>query len=464
MQRMQENLLAAARLHYSNRMERFLPCAGILIFLAAGSGARAQTSLDVIQDDLQQAKQVHEQASSQLMTTFLAGLQAASQSPDAALDLYTKAGGTAPSATPVKRHYDYETPTEREQREAADTQNAQTFGGVVQLHCGLMRNAALLSIDAKKADVQAQWLAWLKSIAPIYPRLPSTSAFKATTMKDSIIGSYLGFHSWGDTEYGKWAVSDLPKIYHDLILQPLRAQPTQETLEAWDAYIAMEQADEVDPQKWTQEDEPALAFERAADDFAIQPTMDKLATLDTIIKGNPSNEHLDDWITRMRAMIATYRQGRTNHSALPAATPGTPSSDVAGVVSVPTPGGASSESAGRMPAATPSTDDIIRATPVSGATPGTASSEVAGGLPGATPGAAPVITSAPLPAAAAGTPSSAAAGTIPTASPGTPSSGGGAQLPAASPGTPSSATPGPIPTATPGTPTSGTTAAPTGTP
>jgi hypothetical protein len=445
-------------------MERFFFCAGILIVLAAGTGARAQTSLEVIQEDLRQAKQSHENANSQLMTTFLTGLQDAAQSPEAALDLYQKAGGTPPSATPVKTRYNYETPTEREKREAADAQNAQTFGGVVQLHCGLMRYAALLSIDSKKEDVQAQWLAWLKSVAPVYPRLPSTSEFKTTTMKSSIIGSYLGFDGWGNSEYGKWAVSDLPRLYHDLILQPLRTQPTPETLDAWDAYIAMEQADEVDQNKWTQEDEPALAFERASDDFAIEPTMDKLTILDAIIKGNPSNDHLDDWITRMQAMIATYRQGRTHHSALPAATPGTPSSDATGAVPMPTPGGASSEAAGATPAATPSTDGIIRATPVPGATPGASSSEEAGPLPAATPGAAPVTASTPLPAAAPGVPSSAAPGPIPTATPGTPSSGGGAPLPAASPGTPSSATPGPIPTATPSTPPSGTTAAPAGTP
>ena len=397
-------------------MERVSFRAGLLILIAAVSGARAQTSLDVIQEDLQAAKLQHDQANSQIMTSLLTALQGASQSAAVALDLYQKAGGSLPDAAPVKNHYEYETPTEKEQRQAIDSQNYQTVAIVIQVHCGLMRNAALLTVSPDKPDVQAQWIVWLKSIAPAYPQLAGRRALKEVAMRDSVVSSYLGFHGWGDGKPGSWTVSDLPKLYHDLVLQPLRQTPTQDTLDAWDTYIAMRQADQTDHDKWTQEDEPELAFDRGSDDFTLQPTMDKLATLDAIIKGNPTSDHLDEWLKRMQEMIAAYRQGGASHSALPGATPGTPSSDASG------------------------------ATPV------------------ATPGTAPDTTTTPLPGATPGAPSSAAGDSVPAASPGTPTSGSAGEVPAATPGTPSSAAPGPLPAASPTTPPSGTTVPPTGTP
>jgi hypothetical protein len=399
LRRAHEILFRMARLPYCPAMKRLFMLAGLA--LLAATRATAQTSLDVIIQDLREIKQQHDQAASQAMTTFLTTLDAASQSGSQALDLYKRAGGNLPDLTPVRHHYEYETPTEKEAREAIDAQNYAAAAIVVQVHCGLMRYAALLTLKPAPPGIQDQWLLWLKTISQVYPQLAGSRALKDVPMRDSVISNYLGFRGWGNSDQGGWAVHDIPRLYRELVLEPLRHPPGPGTLDAWDTYTSMMQGDEPDHDKWTNAVEPAIDFDRGADDFAIEPTLDKLATLDAIIKANPTSDHLNDWITRLTAMIHTYQQGGTSHAQLPAATPGTPSSDAAGVA----------------PAATP------------------------------------------------GTPSSGAAVPTPVASPGVPTSGTVAPTPAASPSSPTSAAAGPIPAATPGTPTSGTTApTPTATP
>jgi hypothetical protein len=300
-------------------MKRLFVMVGIALF--AMSRVMAQTSLDVIIQDLKEVKQQHDQAASQAMTTFLTSLDAASQSGSMALDLYKRAGGNLPDLTPVRKHYEYETVSEKEARDAIDAQNYAAAAIVVQVHCGLMRYAALLTLKPPPPGIQDQWLVWLKTIAQVYPQLAGSRALKDVPMRDSVISNYLQFHGWGNSEQGGWAVHDIPRLYRDLVLEPLRHPPGPGTLDAWDTYTAMLQGDEPDHDRWAQVDEPPIDFDRGADDFAIEPTMDKLAALDAIVKANPTSDHLNDWIARMEAMIDVYQKAGANHSQTPAATP-----------------------------------------------------------------------------------------------------------------------------------------------
>ena len=362
----------------------------------------AQTSFQVLEQELQTAKQQHDDAASQFFTTFIGTLDAASQSPSQALDLYKQAGGNLPDAAPVRSHYEYETPSEKAIRDAQDAQNFGSAAAVIEVHCGLMHYAALLTLTPKAPGLHDQWLAWLKATGDTYPQLSGKRALKDVPMKESVISHYLGFHGWDDKDPGKWSISDLPRLYREQILEPTRVQPSATTLDLWDTYIAMRQADETDKEKWQKEDEPALDFDRGADDFAIAPSMEKLSALIAIIKANPANSQLDDWIARMRKMIRSYRDGKSAPSpatALPGATPGTPSSQVGDSTPVATPGTPSSATGGVTPTATP-------------------------GAPSATGGTA-------TPAATPGSPTSATGGVTPTATPGTPASGGAAPTPAA---------------------------------
>ncbi len=401
--------------------------------LLAATPLAAQSSIQTLEDDLNEAKTQHDQANSSMMTTFFSTLDAATQSGSVAIDLYQKAGGQMPDLSPVQKHYEYETPTERAAREAIDAQNMATVAVVVQVHCGLMKNAAMLVLQPTAQDVHDQWIAWLKTTASIYPQLSGKRALKEVTMRDSLIGTYLGFHGWGDSEQGGWSIKDLPQLYHDLVLQPLRNPPGPGTLDAWDTYMAMLQADDPDQSHWSQVVEPPLDFDRTADDFAIEPTMDKLQQIDQIIKANPGNDHLDEWIGRARKMIAAYQGGASTHSALPGPTPGTTSSGSDAPSPTASPGATSSGSMAPTPTAAPGTTSSGSTAPTPTAAPGTTSS-------GST---------APMPTAAPGTPSSGSTAPMPTAAPGTPSSGSTAPTPTASPGTPSSGGTAPTPTATP---------------
>jgi hypothetical protein len=395
-------LLCTHGLLYSIRMKRFVAWGMVALFIV--SRASAQTSLDVLEGDLKEVKQQHDTAASQLMNTFLGTLREASESAGTALDLYKKAGGNLPDAAPVVHHYDYETPSEKAAREALDTQNFASVAIVIEVHCGLMRYAALLTVEPKAPGIQDQWLMWLKTTAEIYPQLAGHRALKDVPMRESVVSSYLGFRGWGEGAPGKWAVRDLPALYRDQVLEPLRHPPGPGTMDAWDTYIAMRQADEPDKEKWTQEEEPDLDFDRDADDYAIQPSMDKLAALDAIIKANPSDDHVDDWIKRMQAMIDSYRRGGTATGLLPGATPSSPSSEAAGSMPAATPGTPSSGTSAAPPSATPGGATSSGGTAVTpGATPGTTSSGTGVPTPAATPGTPSSGTLAPTPGATAGT-------------------------------------------------------------
>ena len=426
-----ENLFRSPRLHYCRGMKRIFVLAALALIFAGR--LTAQTSLDVIIQDLRDAQQQHNSAASQAMTSFLAALDAASQSGSQALDLYKRAGGNLPDLAPVRHHYEYETPTEKEAREAIDAQNYAAAAIVVQVHCGLMRYAALLALDPPPPGTKDQWLAWLKSIAQVYPQLAGSRALKEVAMRDSVISSYLGFHGWGNSVQGGWTVRDLPGLYRQLVLEPLRHPPGPGTLDAWDTYTSMMQADESDHDKWTNSEEPQLDFDRGADDFAIEPSLDKLATLDAIVKANPTNDHLNDWITRMNAMIATYQQAGSTHSQMPGPTASSPSSDAGSVTPQATAGTPSSGTGAPTPTAAPGVVTSGGGAPTPSATPSTPTSGAGSPIPAATPGVVPAGTGAPIPSASPGTPTSGAAVPTPTAAPGTPSSGTTAPTPAATP-------------------------------
>lgn len=396
-------------------MKRLLLCIGAGLFAATCS--RAQTPIQVLEQDLKQAQEQHDAASSQQMVAFISALDTASQSPDAALALYQQAGGEAPDAAPISKHYVYETPTEKAAREARDQQNLTIFGSVAQIHCGLMKNAALLVSRPNAKDVQDQWIAWLKNTAAVYPQLGGKHPLKNVGMKESLIGKFLGFHGWGASDQGAWSVQDIPSLYRQQVLEPLRNPPVPAALDAWNIYMAMIQADDADPDHFTQVTLPALTFDRTADDFAIRPTMDKLQVIDQIIKSNPTSDRLGNWITRAKQMIAVLAGGGTAHSPLPGATPGTSDSGTASVNSVATPGSISSGTTAPAPTASPGASYAGTTAPTPVATPGTSSAGGNSPTPTASPGATSAGTTAPTPTASPGTPSSGGASPTPTATP-----------------------------------------------
>jgi len=320
----------------------------------------AQNSLDALDEELKEAQQQHKDITSQTLSNFFSQIDAAMSSPDAALALYQEAGGALPDPTPVVTQYESESASEKEARLALDQANLSKLRLVLQLHCGLMHYAALFVIKPDQKGLQSEWVAWLKSAAQIYPQLgvpagngaqpppppkkkknkedaaapvvPRLRPFnpanmKDKTMRDSIIGKFLGFKAWADKEQGGWSVQDLPRLYRANVLEPLRVSPTTATLAAWDVYIAMLNADEKDNDKWNQVVYPPLEFDRACDDYAISPGIEKLEGLVNLIKANPTYSQVDDWITRVHQMMDDYRAhhgGRATTAQSPATAP-TPS-------------------------------------------------------------------------------------------------------------------------------------------
>jgi hypothetical protein len=337
-------------------MKRFACVALIGVGLMENAG-RAQSSLEMLQKDIEQLKQEHEATTTKNLDYFMSSLTEASGSPESADKLFLAAGGKPPDPAKVRTAYEHETPTEEAARVAVDQQTMASFDGTLQLHCGMMRLAALFVTNPKAPTLQDDWLAWLKSAAQNYPQMAATvsdsrttpdddkdapggghhhhhaeddgkpnptAAIRKMTMSQSPISNYLGFHGWGDKEQGKWSVADVPDLYRKQILEPLRKSPTAATLAAWDVYIAMMNADQPDQDQWTSVDYPALQFDKDCDDFNSAPSTEKLETLVGIIKANPDHPMEDQWFKRVQDLLKTFQEQKDGGASVSSSAPALP--------------------------------------------------------------------------------------------------------------------------------------------
>jgi hypothetical protein len=317
---------------------------GFIALLFAGAVGRAESSMDALEDDLKAAEQQHMDATSKQFSDLITALDKALQSSENAIELYQEAGGDMPAAAPVLTFHDSETPDEKAARDAQDQATNNALAAVVQLHCGIMRFAAYFVQHPDEKGLQDAWISWLKQAAQLYPQAggvppdnrpvppppggakPDAAApapkpkarknnqppdvskmLKDKAVKDSLISAYLGYNGWGDREQGNWRVRDIPHLYRNQVLEPLRVKPSAATLAAWDVYIAMENADEPDQDKWTGVEYPSLQFQRGCDAFYAVPSDDRLETLVALIKNNPTHPELDQWIPQVKQMIKDYR-------------------------------------------------------------------------------------------------------------------------------------------------------------
>jgi hypothetical protein len=407
-------------------MRWICPLVVILVLLQfSGPMVRAESSMDVLENELNEAQQQHEDASSKQYTDLISTLDQAFQSPDAALQLYQSAGGRMPAPAPVIIfHPPNETPDEKALRVAQDQAVDAAFASIIQLHCGVMRYAVTFVQNPGQKGLHDDWVAWLKQAAQMYPQAgiippdtrprplasqgqgqgqrrrnrerqqaggnantdnnadtnPDTNAdtntdtnadtnpdansdanpdandqggqpvpgrrsarqdfadaLKEKAVRDSVISGYFSYHAWGDKDQGTWRVRDIPHFYRTEILDPLRVKPSTETLSAWDAYIAMESADEPDRDKWNTLDYPTLQFQRSCDDFYIGPTDDKIEALVELVKNNPTNPDLGNWIAQVKQMIQDYRTFKSTGTLPPPVGATTNAPPAAPSASAPTP-------------------------------------------------------------------------------------------------------------------------------
>ena len=330
---------------------------GLVAFFAQMLSVPGESTLDALNSALDDIKKQHQDVVAQNMANFLSQLDTAASSPDAALDLYQKAGGTMPSPTPITKLHENETPDEKAAREAQDQANAANLAYVAQLHCALMRYAALLVTSPDQKGLNEAWITWLKSAAPVYAQIKSSpptpnagaggqranwgqnkSEMLVNDLKNKPVGSsnisdYLGFHGWSDGGQSGWSVKQLPELYRSMVLEPLRATPSADTLAAWDVFIGMKAADQPDSDQWNQVELPSLMFDKDCDDYAISHSMDKLQVLLEIIQANPDHPKLDDMIARAHQLVDDYRSRHSVSTpspqvSTPSSTAGPPPSNV----------------------------------------------------------------------------------------------------------------------------------------
>jgi hypothetical protein len=316
--------------------------------MGVGAVARAQSTIDALDQELKEVQQQHEDATAQTLSGFFSQVDPAMASPDAAVTLWQQAGGGMPAPTPVTTEYETESASEREAREEKDKANNETLGTLLQVHCGLLHYGAIFLIDPSRKGLQDDFNGWLQKAAQAYPQLSAaaapppppapasqtgdggkhhrhtldTGSTGTTTvppvklgdvvslkLHDSLITKFLNFNIWKDKDQGNWSVKMIPQLFKNNILDPSRATPVVATLANWDIYIAMQQADEPDTDKWASNDYPPLQFERAYDDFSITPGVEKLEILVQIIHANPTHPNADDWLKRTKVLLDAYRAG-----------------------------------------------------------------------------------------------------------------------------------------------------------
>jgi hypothetical protein len=312
-------------------------------FFLSGVSTWAQSqaaALDEMEQDLDLLKQEHLEASSLLYAGLITQLDSAIHSPGAALDLYQKAGGPMPDSMPIVTEHEHETPTEKDERQGEQNVVRAGLAYVAQAHCGLMRYGLAFILKPDQPGLHDEWLAWLKNTAQIYPQLGQSTKqelpesrmrvvgqgsrlmgdLARTSVRDSAIARYLSIYSFGDKEQGNWRVKDVPRLYHDQVLEPLRAAHDPGVLIAWDIFIAMRHADSGDDQKWPLE-LVSLTFQRDTDDFKMAPDTDKLSTLVALVKAHPDHPQADDMITQVRQMLEDYRALKGGAAAAPPPVP-----------------------------------------------------------------------------------------------------------------------------------------------
>jgi len=315
------------------------------VFLFQGGSVVAQSTVDALIEELNDAKQQHEQLTAANLDNFFTNVDAAMASPDAAVALYQQAGGTMPAPAPVVTTHTDETVTEKNAREDVDKANLTRLGVILQLHCGLLHYGALFIAKPNQKGLQADFINWLRSAAAAYPQINSAAQkptagthnrkkdkngddsqqqpplnfanLKGKTLHDSVISKFLGFNAWADKDQGGWAVQGLPEMFRTNVLDPSRNPPTADTLTAWDIYIAMKNSDTPDDDQWNQMVYPPLQFQRASDDYTIAPSTEKLEGLVNIIKANPTHPQADAWIATVKGFVDAYA---ANHGGAKATT------------------------------------------------------------------------------------------------------------------------------------------------
>lgn len=143
----------------------------VALGLCSAQGARAQSTIDILEKELKDATTEQQETSAQITTNFFGNVDRAMGGPDAAVSLYQQAGGSMPDASPVVTQHASETVSEKEARLALDQAAVVKLGTLLQLHCGLLHYAGLYATTPKKDGLDASFATWLKQIAPLYGQL-----------------------------------------------------------------------------------------------------------------------------------------------------------------------------------------------------------------------------------------------------------------------------------------------------
>jgi hypothetical protein len=303
------------QLRYYAVMRRLgVALAGLAVLFVCDISARADTAVDELEKDLNDVKATQQATSDQSLSDFLAQTLAASQDSNTAFQLYQTAGGAVPDGAPIQSHHAHETAEEKGAREAQDSVLMGPIALVAQLHCGMLHFAVLYATSPNQKGLHDDFVAWLKTTPDIFNQIKDDDLkqagrnLKRSSMKESVIASYFSFFNWGNVDQAGWTIYDIPKLYRSEVLDPLRTTPTADTLAAWDVYIGLRNTSEPDGKKWNVVEYPAMMFDRGVDDYAVEPSMEKLQVLVDLIKANSACPTVKDMISKTHDLVADYRK------------------------------------------------------------------------------------------------------------------------------------------------------------
>jgi hypothetical protein len=114
----------------------------------------------------------------------------------------------------------------------------------------------------------------------------------------------------------------MPKNFRTFVLEPSRTPPTAATFGYWDVYIGMMEADDKDPDHWSQVSAPPLLFSKAFDGYTMEPNTDSIENLIKIAKSYPTHPNAPDWFAQIQKAFDDYKTSHGHPAAVAAPPPG----------------------------------------------------------------------------------------------------------------------------------------------
>ncbi len=287
---------------------------GWLVLGLCSGELSAQTTVDTLENALRDVKRVREQSEKATQEAFLTRLTGAATSGQAARALMKEVGMDLPDPEfpPDLPRTDTTLEQRREHQQKVAEAEARVghIDRCLQAHFQLMRFGYQFATMQAGAVGNPEWESWIKSTASNYGTIRAFDLAGQEIGSSKVIRYFQVKELAGKPEAG-WSLRQIPQLYREFILTPLREDKNPQLGQAWDQYIAMRSQEMRDADRWRDEEEPWLQFQKQADLFRIAPSDIKLTEIVNLIRRNPQHPRFEQMHGQATELLKVLRERRT---------------------------------------------------------------------------------------------------------------------------------------------------------